>query len=178
MSVSDMYRSDNPQPESRILPLAIPIIIGVLSAVLYGLAGAHPQVSKLLLDTPPKCDELTSTQDYHWFTIVFAYAGYYFGFVGANIVGVTYLLDSYPARAAPVLVVITALRGFISFGTSYGVAKFIETSGYDGSFGTYAGLTALFGMLGIPIYYYGKKIRQYTGRFATKETEGRPSMAH
>ncbi|EGP86983.1 uncharacterized protein MYCGRDRAFT_43925 [Zymoseptoria tritici IPO323] len=147
------------EPESRILPLGIPIVVGVISAVLYGQAGAHPN-------------------DYHWFAIVFAYAGYYFGFVGANIVGITYLLDSYPARAAPVLVVITAFRGFISFGTSYGVAKFIETNGYDGSFGTYAGLTALFGLIGIPAYIYGKRIRQYTGKYAMSKTEGRPSMAH
>lgn len=60
---------------------------------------------------------------------------------------------------------------------SYGVAKFIETDGYDGTFGTYAGLTALFGLLGIPIFLYGKKIRAFTGRFAMKKRSGHPSMS-
>jgi hypothetical protein len=116
-------------------------------------------------------------ENYHWFVIVFANAGYYFAFVGANISAITYLLDSYPARAGPVLVVITAFRGFVSFGTSYGVAKFIDAAGYDGSFGTYGGLTALFGLLGIPIFFYGKSIRKFTGRWATKKRTGHPSMS-
>jgi hypothetical protein len=147
------------EPENRLLPLFIPIVVGIISAVLYGQAGQYPE-------------------KYHWFTIVFAYAGYYFCFIGANITGITYLLDSYPARAGPVLVVITAFRGFVSFGTSYGVAKFIETSGYDGSFGAYAGLTAIFGLLGIPIFIYGKRIRKMTGRYAMKTRTGVPSMSH
>jgi hypothetical protein len=147
------------EPENRILPLFIPIVIGIISAVLYGQAGQYPE-------------------KYHWFTIVFAYAGYYFCFIGANIVGITYLLDSYPARAGPVLVVITAFRGIVSFGTSYGVAKFIETSGYAGSFGTYAGLTGLLGSLGILIFFYGKRIRHFTGRYAMKKKTGIPSMSY
>lgn len=147
------------EPENRLLLLWIPTLIGVLSAVLYGQAGQYPE-------------------KYHWFVIVFANAGYYFAFVGANISAITYLLDSYPARAGPVLVVITAFRGFVSFGTSYGVAKFIETAGYDGSFGTYAGLTALFGAFGIIIFIYGKRIRAFTGRWATKKRTGHPSLTH
>lgn len=146
------------EPENRLLLLWIPLLIGAMSATLYGQAAEHPE-------------------KYHWFVIVFATAGYYFAFVGANIASITYLLDSYPARAGPVLVVITAFRGFVSFGTSYGVAKFIETAGYDGSFGTYAGLTVLFGLLGIPVFLYGKRIRQFTGKWATKKSSGKPSMS-
>ncbi|KAF3031576.1 hypothetical protein E8E12_000958 [Didymella heteroderae] len=147
------------EPESRLLPLFIPILVGIGSAVIYGQAGQFPE-------------------NFHWFAIVFAYAGYYFCFIGANIVGITYLLDSYPARAGPMLVVITAFRGFVSFGTSYGVAKFIETHGYNGSFGTYAGLTALLGAMAIPIYFFGKSVRRFTGRWAIKKKTGVPSMSH
>lgn len=147
------------EPENRLLLLWIPLIMGVIASVLYGQAGQHPD-------------------RYHWFVIVFANAAYYFAFVGANIAAITYLLDSYPARAGPVLVVITAFRGFVSFGVSYGVAKFINGAGYDGSFGTYGGLTALFGMLGIPIFFFGKRIRKFTGRWATKNRIGHPSMSY
>lgn len=147
------------EPESRLLPLFIPVVVGIISAVLYGQAGQYPD-------------------KYHWFAIVFAFSGYYFCFIGANIVGITYLLDSYPARSGPILVVITAFRGFVSFGTSYGVAKFIDTDGYDGSFGTYAGLTALFGLLAVPIYFFGKRIRKFTGRYAMKKKTGIPSMSY
>lgn len=147
------------EPENRLLLLWIPLLCGCLAATLYGLAAQNPG-------------------QYHWFVFVFANAAYYFAFVGANIAAITYLLDSYPARAGPILVVITALRGFVSFGTSYGVAKFIETDGYDGTFGTYAGLTALFGLLGIPVFVFGKRIRAYTGRWAMKKKSGHPSMSH
>ncbi|KAF7194648.1 putative MFS-type transporter [Pseudocercospora fuligena] len=147
------------EPENRLILLWIPILIGAIACVIYGQAGAHPE-------------------KFHWFAIAWSYAAYYFAFVGANIAGITYLLDAYPARAAPVLVVITAMRGFVSFGTSYGVARFIETDGYDGSFGAYAGLTAAVGLLGVPVFFYGKRIRQYTGKWATKSRTGRPSMAH
>ncbi|ORY01676.1 major facilitator superfamily domain-containing protein [Clohesyomyces aquaticus] len=147
------------EPENRLLLLWIPIIVGVIASVIYGQAAQHPE-------------------KYHWFAIVFANAAYYFAFVGSNIAAITYLLDSYPARAGPVLVVITAFRGFVSFGTSYGVAKFIEVAGYDGSFGTYGGLTALFGLLGITVFFFGKRIRKFTGKWATKDHSGHPSMSH
>jgi hypothetical protein len=146
------------EPESRLLLLGIPMVVGVFSCVIYGLAAQHPE-------------------DYHWFAIVFAFGAYYFAFVGANICGMTYLLDAYPARSGPILVVICALRGFVSFGTSYGVAPFIARSGYDGSFGTYAGLTGAFGLIGVPVYFFGKRIRQFTGRWAIKERLDKPSMA-
>ena len=147
------------EPEVRLIPLCIPLTVGIVAATLQGQAGSHPY-------------------NYHWFTIVFANAGYYFCFVGANIAAITYLLDAYPTRTAPVLVVICALRGFVSFGVSYGVQKFIESAGYDGSFGTYAGLTGLFGVLGVVVFFTGKRIRAFTSRWVVKQRTGKPSMSH
>ncbi|KAI9933439.1 hypothetical protein MW887_007912 [Aspergillus wentii] len=140
------------EPENRIIPLILPVIVGSITAVLYGQGGAHPN-------------------SYHWFVYVWAVAAYYFAFVGANIVAITYLLDSYPTRAGPLLVIICAFRGFISFGTSYGISPFVSTHGYDGAFGVFGALTGALGLLGIPIYLSGKKIRQLTGRFAKSKTD-------
>lgn len=147
------------EPENRLLPLVLPILVGVLSAVIYGEACQHPE-------------------KYHWFALVFANAGYYFCFVGGNIAAITYLLDSYPARGGPMLVIICALRGFVSFGVSFGVADFIESSGYDGSFGTYGGLTGLFGLLGIVVFFTGKRIRAFTGRWTRSHDPTKPTMTH
>ncbi|KIW88809.1 uncharacterized protein Z519_10293 [Cladophialophora bantiana CBS 173.52] len=140
------------EPENRILPLFFPIIVGVFTAVLYGQGAAHPE-------------------KYSWFVYAWAVAAYYFAFVGANIVAITYLLDSYPQRAGPLLVIICAFRGIISFGTSYGTAPFVERRGWDGAFNTFGGLTGALGALGIPVYFYGKKIRQFTTRFVKDKTE-------
>ncbi|KAJ6079959.1 hypothetical protein N7467_009712 [Penicillium canescens] len=109
------------EPETRILPLILPII-----------GAEHPE-------------------KYHWFVYVWSIAAYYFAFVGANIVAITYLLDSYPARAGPMLIIICAFRGFISFGTSHGTMPFVESHGYDGAFGTFGALTAVLGVLDLPL---------------------------
>ncbi|KAH6995108.1 major facilitator superfamily domain-containing protein [Ilyonectria destructans] len=140
------------EPEIRIIPLIIPTIVGTFTAVLYGLAASNPD-------------------KYHWFVYVWAIGAYYFCFVGANIVAITYLLDSYPARAGPLLVIICAFRGIISFGVSYGIAPFITNNGYDGAFSVFGGLTAAMGLLGIPIYFWGKKIRIFTGKYSKSKSD-------
>ncbi|KAI4592370.1 hypothetical protein KJ359_011310 [Pestalotiopsis sp. 9143b] len=140
------------EPETRIIPLIFPTVVGVVTAVLYGLGAAHPD-------------------RFHWFVYVWGVAGYYFAFVGANIVAITYLLDSYPARAGPMLIVICAFRGIISFGVSYGISPFIESHGYAGTFGTFGGLTGAMGLLGVPVYFYGKRIRQFTGRYSKDKSD-------
>ncbi|KAJ5724850.1 hypothetical protein N7493_006578 [Penicillium malachiteum] len=140
------------EPETRIILLFFPIIVGTFTAVLYGQGAAHPF-------------------HYHWFTHVWEVAAYYSAFIGANIVAITYLLDSYPARAGPLLVILCAFRGFISFGTSYGTTSFVSNNGYDGAFGIFGGLTGFFGLLGLPIYIWGKNIRQFMGRFAKGQTD-------
>ncbi|KAK7993677.1 hypothetical protein PG989_007058 [Apiospora arundinis] len=140
------------EPETRLLPLIFPMVVGVFTAVLYGQGAAHPE-------------------KYHWFVYVWGVAAYYFCFVGANIVAITYLLDSYPTRAGPLLIIICAFRGIISFGVSYGITPFIETAGWDGAFGAFGAMTAFFGLMGIPIYIWGKQIRQFTGRFTKDKSD-------
>ncbi|KAL4731651.1 hypothetical protein ACLX1H_000628 [Fusarium chlamydosporum] len=140
------------EPEVRLIPLAFPIVVGVFTAVLYGLGATYPE-------------------NYHWFVFVWAVAAYYFCFVGANIVAITYLLDSYPQRAGPLLVIICAMRGVMSFGVSYGISPFIDRNGYDGAFAVFGGLTGAFGVIGIFIFIFGKRIRQYTGKWAVDKAK-------
>lgn len=140
------------EPETRLIPLIFPVIVGTITAVLYGQAATH-------------------TDQYHWFTYAWAIAAYYFCFIGANIVAITYLLDSYPTRAGPLLIIICAFRGIISFGVSYGITPMTDSLGFDGGFGLFAGLTAAFGLFGIAVYFYGKKLRALTGRFTKDKDE-------
>lgn len=116
--------------------------------MIYGQAGVHPAA-------------------YHWFTYVWALAAYYFCFVGANIVAITYLLDSYPARAGPLLIIVCAFRGVISFGVTFGITPFIESNGYDGAFNTFGGLTGGLGLIAVPLYFFGKQIRVKLGKYAS-----------
>lgn len=47
--------------ETRLIPLAFPVALGVLSTVLFGAGYAHPE-------------------KFHWFVIIFSYCGSYFAF--------------------------------------------------------------------------------------------------
>ncbi|KAL2811365.1 hypothetical protein BJX63DRAFT_278774 [Aspergillus granulosus] len=107
------------KPEVRLLPLIFPVVIGVFSIVLYGQAAETPE-------------------NYHWFIYVWALAAYNFCFVGANITAITYLLDSYPGSVGPILIIICAFRGIISFGTTYSIHRSLRGMG----------MMALLGFLG------------------------------
>ncbi|KAL3466359.1 hypothetical protein BJX64DRAFT_284621 [Aspergillus heterothallicus] len=134
------------EPEDRLLPLIVPIIIGVFSIVLYGQAA-------------------TSPESYHWFVYIWGLAAYNFCFIGANISAITYLLDGYPGSERPILIIICAFRGVISFGATYKISPFVESNGYDGIFGIFGALTCVLGMLGVPVYFWGKQIRKFTAKF-------------
>ncbi|TLS27674.1 hypothetical protein PpBr36_05023 [Pyricularia pennisetigena] len=134
------------EPETRLVPVFIPVCIGVFTIVLYGQGAAHPE-------------------NYHWFTYVWALAAYFFTFVGANIVAITYLLDSYPQRASSLLIIVCAHRGFLSFGVSYRLWDMVDAMGYDGAFGMFGALTGFMGILAVVLFFTGKRIRQYTGRW-------------
>jgi hypothetical protein len=108
--------------ETRLIPLAFPVALGVMSTVLFGAGYAHPE-------------------KFHWFVIIFSYCGSYFAFskswvaatlkihstelaldsspVAASVAGQTYLLDCYPTRSGAVLTLVCAARGIISFGLTY-----------------------------------------------------------
>ena len=59
----------------------------------------------------------------------------------------------------------------MSFGVSYGLQPMIEAKGYDGAFGIFTALTAAFGLMGVAVYVWGKKIRAFTGRWAKDKKE-------
>lgn len=146
------------QPQYRLVPLIFPIMVGTLSAILYGQAASHPY--KL-----------------HWFAVVFSLNAYYFGFVGANQCGILYALDAYPTRSGPTLVAICAVRGILSFGTSYAVSPFVELKGYDGAYLVYGLLTAVLGALGIVIFFLSGSIRAFCSRWAVQTSDAKPTYS-
>ncbi|KAL3445279.1 MFS general substrate transporter [Aspergillus insuetus] len=130
------------KPEYRFLVLAVPSICGVVSAILYGQAGSFPS-------------------RWHWSAIVVPYHGVFFGFLGANIVSITYSIDSFPLRSAALLVVICAGRGLVGFGLSYSVLPSIKAIGYHGSMNVQAILCAVIATIVVPMYFVGPRIRKF-----------------
>lgn len=128
------------EPEYRLISLIIPAAVGIICAVMYGQAAANPY-------------------QYHWASVAVTYNATFFGFLGANIVGITYAIDSFPTRAGAFLVVICAGRGLISFGLAYAVLPTISAIGYDGAMIAEAAICAGFSALGIAVYFLGRRIR-------------------
>ncbi|KAI7205582.1 MFS general substrate transporter [Hortaea werneckii] len=131
------------KPEYRLLLLWIPSIVGVVCTIIYGQVGKSPE---------------------KWSTAapIFTYNASFFAFVGANVVGITYAVDSFPARAEAFLVVICAGRGIISFGLSYATLPSIEAIGYSGALNIQGGIAAGLASLAIVFYVVGPKLRVYT----------------
>lgn len=130
------------KPEYRLPVIAIPAIVGIICGIIYGRAGARPESWSVA-------------------SIVIGYNASYFAFLGANIVGITYAVDSFPFRAAPFLVVICAGRGFISFGLSYATLPAVATLGYDGTMIVEEVICAVLALFAIPMYFLGPRIREY-----------------
>jgi hypothetical protein len=138
------------KPEYRLPVIAIPAIVGVICGIIYGQAGAHPESWSVA-------------------SIVIGYNASYFAFLGANIVGITYAVDSFPFRAAPFLVVICAGRGFISFGLSYANLPAISTLGYDGTMIVEEVICVVLALLAIPMFFFGPRVRGYVQRWCDNE---------
>jgi len=72
----------------------------------------------------------------------------------------TYLASmTEPSHSLAAMTVVSVLRDMISFGMSYGVNNFAVKYGYLTSFGVYGMLVAVFGLMGVPVYFYGKVLR-------------------
>ncbi|KAJ6010437.1 hypothetical protein N7451_001849 [Penicillium sp. IBT 35674x] len=138
------------KPEYRLPVIAIPAIVGAICGIIYGRAGAHPESWSVA-------------------SIVIGYNASYFAFLGANIVGITYAVDSFPFRAAPFLVVICAGRGFISFGLSYATLPAVATLGYDGTMIVEEVICVVLALFAIPMFFFGPRIREYVQRWCELE---------
>jgi hypothetical protein len=140
------------KPEYRLPMMAIPAVIGVVCGVIYGQAATHPE-------------------NWNVSAVVISYNASFFAFLGANIVGITYAVDSFPKRAAPFLVVVCAGRGFISFGLSYATLPAVASLGYDGTMIVEVVICGALALIAIPIYIFGPRIRSLARRFFIKEDE-------
>lgn len=134
------------KPEYRLPVLGIPAIVGVICGIIYGQAGSYPE-------------------NWSVASIVIGYNASYFAFLGANIVGITYAVDSFPFRAAPFLVVICAGRGLISFGLSYATLPAIASIGLDGTMVVEAIICGVLALVAIPMFFVGPRIRSYVQKW-------------
>lgn len=133
------------EPEYRLITLIVPTICVIVGCVLYGKAGQYPS-------------------SWAWSAIVVPYHLGYFAFLGINLISITYAVDSFPAKAGPLLLLICAGRGFISFGLGYSTVPFIQKEGYDGAMNAIAIVCGVLCGLGIVMFFLGRRIRMWVER--------------
>ncbi|KAL4769991.1 major facilitator superfamily domain-containing protein [Aspergillus nidulans var. acristatus] len=129
------------RPEFRLPVIVIPAVVGVICGIIYGQAGSFPE-------------------RWNVSAIVVGYNASFFAFLGANIVGITYAVDSFPLRAEPFLVVICAGRGIISFGLSYATLPAVRSIGYDMTMVVEMVICAALALGAIPMFFFGPRIRE------------------
>jgi len=104
-------------------------------------------------------------------SIVAPYHLGFLAFLGCNITAIAYCVDSFPRKAGPLLLVICAGRGFISFGLSYSTVPAITSLGYDGAMNILAIVSGVLAALVIPAYFTGRYFRKmFTNRVFKEET--------
>jgi hypothetical protein len=138
------------QAEHRLIPLIPPFVVAIASTIIFGYACQNPH-------------------RWHWSAIVVSFNAEFYAFVGVVVASFTYCIDSYPSYSDACLVILCFARGAISFGLSYGSLEFIRKQGYQGAFNICAIIIGALGFVGIFVYFFGKKIRQFTNRFVKQE---------
>lgn len=136
-------------PEHRLFLLSIPILIGFLSNIGFGVLAQRYLITDVGGSQP------------HWFSLVFLFALFYMAFGGVLEVSYTYLAAmTEQSSSLAAMTVVSVLRDLISFGMSYGVNDFALKCGYLTSFSVYGMLVMVFGLFVIPIYMYGDFLRK------------------
>ena len=72
------------------------------------------------------------------------------------------MVDSYYPVSPDLVLLIVGLKNVFGFGFSYAIVPWINSFGYKRLYGTMAGIEYAVILLGLPLWYFGKKIRHIT----------------
>lgn len=131
------------EPETHLITLILPIILGIVGCALYGWAGETFQTS-------------------HWMALLSSIFMLSFSFLASSTIVFVYIVESYPQWAGPVLVNVSSFRCIIGFILSYRVTVWVDDRGFLGSFAIYSGVLAGLAMLLPVLFLFGKSIRRFT----------------
>lgn len=148
------------RPEYRVISLIVPWAAILVSTVVYGQAAQFPE------------------RGWHWMGVAGPYVLGYFAFLGGNAVGITYAVDSFPQQAGPLLLLICAGRGMISFALSFSIVPLVGLTGYDGAMNIFAIICGILVGLGIPVYFLGGIVTRWVLTRMWREGEAELEVDH
>jgi len=68
-------------------------------------------------------------------------------------------MDAYTHLAADCFTMVTILRAIIAFAWTFFVAKWVQDRGAAEAFGIFGMLMGIFGLLTVPLWMFGKRMR-------------------
>jgi len=120
----------------------LPVFVTAASLILYGF---------------------TVQYQHHFILIYISYALNAFGFVSAATANTIWVTEAFPRHAAAALTVVVGGSYSASFGMSYAILPWIESQGRANAELELAIMIIFVGCIGIPVAFWGKKVRQSIG---------------
>ncbi|KUM56360.1 hypothetical protein ACN42_g10853 [Penicillium freii] len=140
------------EPEARLPALFPGLFLATAGLVTFGFCGAHPS-------------------NFGWLGLQFGYGMLTFGVMQVPSIGFNYIIESYSMVSHDCFVMITCLRAIIAFAWTFFVGSWVEARGAAEPFGVFGMLMGIVALLTIPIYFYGKRIRIMTQKWAPGQGE-------
>ncbi|CZR66403.1 uncharacterized protein PAC_16304 [Phialocephala subalpina] len=128
------------EAEHYLPAFILPVLASVVSVVLYGI-----------------------TVDRKW-PAIWIYVSYTlsgFSFVGLSTANTLWITEAFPRWAAPAVVVLMGLSYMASFGLSFSIMPWLRSQGYAGTNIQIGLMILVVGCIGVPISFWGKRLRQY-----------------
>lgn len=139
------------EPESRLLTALPSLFIATAGVLIYGFAAQNPSPTA-------------------WVGLQFGIGMVAFGLMQAPSVGFNYLIESYSSVSGDCFVAVTSARAVIAFSWTFFVGDWVDSRGTAEPFGIFGMLMGLFGLLTIPIWLWGKRLRIATADWVPEGT--------
>lgn len=148
------------EAEDRLPTAFFPLVVAVAGFFVFGFCAQNPGPNR-------------------WVGLQFGYGMIAFGLTQVPSVGFNYvsrsrlatfavqtftdsfsqLMDAYTHLAADCFTMVTILRAIIAFAWTFFVAKWVQDRGAAEAFGIFGMLMGIFGLLTVPLWMFGKRMR-------------------
>ena len=138
------------EPESRLVAMFPAPFLATTGIWTFGFCAANPS-------------------PHAWAGMAVGYDMIGFGITRVPSIGFNYLIDSYNAISADCFVMTTIARAVVSFAWTFFVGGWIAEAGAALPFGIFGMLMAIFALLVIPLWLFGKRMRIATAGYLPKD---------
>lgn len=139
------------EPESRLLTALLSLFIATFGCLIFGFVAQNPS-------------------PIGWVGLQFGMGMVSFGLMQAPSVGFNYLIESYPSVSGDCFVSVTSARAVVAFAWTFFVGDWAEHRGPAEPFGIFGMLMGLFGLLTLPVWLWGKRLRIATAAWVPAGT--------